>query len=221
MRLLSLFSRGRKIRCDSTRPVCNNCVRRSNVCEYDSVPKRRGPDKRPGTRQRSCKKRPADGSAAPLQKRKRTSSEYLSDSRDAVSSRVKENMTDKRSTSSRHSDRPQDIHAQAHGQHLSTSPIELRSSTAALPPAKVSIGPPDCLDPRYLMLRKDDQSPIRRHLPYGYEQGFYIKSSFPRQLDVNILRSPDTAHQKFPIPSSRAMEIDQKLWWDTFTRSYP
>lgn len=67
-------SRARKIRCDSTRPICHNCVRRSNECQYDAVPKRRGPDKRPGTRQRSCKKRPADGSAPPPppSKRKRT-----------------------------------------------------------------------------------------------------------------------------------------------------
>jgi len=65
-------SRSRKIRCDSTRPVCHNCTRRSNVCEYDSAPKRRGPDKRPGTRQRSCKKRPADGTPAPPPKRRRT-----------------------------------------------------------------------------------------------------------------------------------------------------
>lgn len=63
--------RARKIRCDSTRPVCNNCVRRSNPCEYDAVPKRRGPDKNPGTRLRSCKKRPTDGSAPPPPKRKR------------------------------------------------------------------------------------------------------------------------------------------------------
>ncbi|KAF9258649.1 hypothetical protein L218DRAFT_1004794 [Marasmius fiardii PR-910] len=54
--------RSRKIRCDSTRPTCSNCVRRNNACEYDAVPKRRGPDKRPGTRQRSCKKRPATDS---------------------------------------------------------------------------------------------------------------------------------------------------------------
>ncbi|KII92939.1 hypothetical protein PLICRDRAFT_491523 [Plicaturopsis crispa FD-325 SS-3] len=77
--------RARKIRCDSTRPVCNNCVRRSNPCEYDLVPKRRGPDKRPGTRQRSCKKRPADGSAPspntapPPSKRKRTMSAQAED----------------------------------------------------------------------------------------------------------------------------------------------
>ncbi|KAG1789314.1 uncharacterized protein HD556DRAFT_1495010 [Suillus plorans] len=65
----------RKIRCDSTRPACHNCVRRLNECHYDATPKRRGPDKRPGTRQHSCKKCPADGSSLPslLSKRKRTS----------------------------------------------------------------------------------------------------------------------------------------------------
>lgn len=57
-------SRARKIRCDSTRPTCHNCTRRGNECEYDAVPKRRGPDKRPGTRQRSCKKRASEAEAS-------------------------------------------------------------------------------------------------------------------------------------------------------------
>lgn len=66
-------SRARKIRCDSTRPTCHNCTRRGNECEYDAVPKRRGPDKRPGTRQRSCKKRPseAESTTSSLAKKKR------------------------------------------------------------------------------------------------------------------------------------------------------
>jgi hypothetical protein len=67
-------SRARKIRCDSTRPMCSNCSRRSSTCEYDAAPKRRGPDKRPGTRRRSCKKRliNVDVAAAPAPiKRKR------------------------------------------------------------------------------------------------------------------------------------------------------
>ncbi|THU90350.1 hypothetical protein K435DRAFT_728440 [Dendrothele bispora CBS 962.96] len=50
--------RKRKIRCDSTRPSCLKCLRRSDNCQYDSFPRRRGPDKRPGTRQRARKKRP-------------------------------------------------------------------------------------------------------------------------------------------------------------------
>ena len=49
-------SRSRKIRCDGAKPICHNCSRRSdqtNPCTYDSEPKRRGPDKTPGARQRS------------------------------------------------------------------------------------------------------------------------------------------------------------------------
>ncbi|KAF7331756.1 Zn(2)-C6 fungal-type domain-containing protein [Mycena kentingensis (nom. inval.)] len=51
--------RTRKIRCGSERPRCSNCTRRgeADTCEYDSQPRRRGPDKQPGTRQRRCKKR--------------------------------------------------------------------------------------------------------------------------------------------------------------------
>ncbi|KAK7690029.1 hypothetical protein QCA50_006673 [Cerrena zonata] len=52
--------RSRKIRCDGAKPVCHNCTRRSSTaegtlpeCSYDPAPKRRGPDKVPGARQRS------------------------------------------------------------------------------------------------------------------------------------------------------------------------
>jgi hypothetical protein len=79
--------------------VCNNCVRRSNECQYDAAPKRRGPDKRPGTRQRSCKKRPADGSAPPPpSKRKRTATAQAADSNGTPAAGVKENMASMKST---------------------------------------------------------------------------------------------------------------------------
>ena len=83
-------SRARKIRCDSTRPGCNNCARRNNQCEYDSVPKRRGPDKRPGTRQRSCKKRPPPDSSNPVPapKRKKTTTDRAQEPRESAQSRA-------------------------------------------------------------------------------------------------------------------------------------
>ena len=56
-------SRSRKIRCDSTRPKCQNCLKRGKDCVFDKVRKRRGPDKRPGMRKRSCKKRQSDARA--------------------------------------------------------------------------------------------------------------------------------------------------------------
>ncbi|KAF8665363.1 hypothetical protein AX16_000382 [Volvariella volvacea WC 439] len=83
--------RSRKIRCDSTRPACHNCLRRSNPCEYDAVPKRRGPDKHPGTRKRTCKKRPPDGSE-PTQKRRRLTVDQPPDSREFASAKAVSNM---------------------------------------------------------------------------------------------------------------------------------
>ncbi|KAL0961295.1 hypothetical protein HGRIS_006254 [Hohenbuehelia grisea] len=50
-----LQCRQRKIRCDGAKPVCHNCNRRpagGPECSYDAQPKRRGPDRTPGARQR-------------------------------------------------------------------------------------------------------------------------------------------------------------------------
>ncbi|KDN42120.1 hypothetical protein RSAG8_06978, partial [Rhizoctonia solani AG-8 WAC10335] len=47
--------RQRKIKCGGEQPACRNCVRIEVACHYDTEPKRRGPDKRPGTRTRTRK----------------------------------------------------------------------------------------------------------------------------------------------------------------------
>ncbi|KAF9534486.1 hypothetical protein CPB83DRAFT_844299 [Crepidotus variabilis] len=50
--------RTRKIKCDGARPTCNNCAKRAKAdeeCTYDAVPRRRGPDKQKGGRQRMTK----------------------------------------------------------------------------------------------------------------------------------------------------------------------
>ncbi|WVQ86236.1 hypothetical protein IAT38_008404 [Cryptococcus sp. DSM 104549] len=44
--------RVRKIKCTGEKPVCSNCERRKKACSYPSKVRRRGPDKKPGTRQR-------------------------------------------------------------------------------------------------------------------------------------------------------------------------
>ncbi|KAG8214553.1 hypothetical protein J3R82DRAFT_9614 [Butyriboletus roseoflavus] len=53
-----LQCRTRKIRCDGAKPTCHNCTRRgkpTDPCVYDAAPKRRGPDKTPGARQRMAR----------------------------------------------------------------------------------------------------------------------------------------------------------------------
>ncbi|KAJ7245044.1 hypothetical protein B0H12DRAFT_1220855, partial [Mycena haematopus] len=54
-----LQCRTRKIRCDGAKPVCHNCGKRASgntECNYDPLPKRRGPDKTPGARQRVARR---------------------------------------------------------------------------------------------------------------------------------------------------------------------
>ncbi|KAG6330724.1 hypothetical protein ID866_8364, partial [Astraeus odoratus] len=58
--------RTRKIRCDGAKPACHNCVHRTKAddeCSYDAAPKRRGPDKVPGARQRVAREARGEGSA--------------------------------------------------------------------------------------------------------------------------------------------------------------
>jgi len=72
-------SRSRKVKCGGEKPSCLRCERKESTCTYDEGPRRRGPDRRPGTRQRS-----AGGSAltkAEARKRKRAAS-VLSDKED-------------------------------------------------------------------------------------------------------------------------------------------
>lgn len=55
--LSALSSRGRKIRCDGAKPVCYHCSQRDGdeQCTYDSLPKRRGPDRIQGARTRGTR----------------------------------------------------------------------------------------------------------------------------------------------------------------------
>lgn len=77
MRLLTpddCSSRTRKIRCDGAKPVCHNCGRRANnECEYDPIPKRRGPDKMPGARQRMARdiQEEMESDASPRRRKRR------------------------------------------------------------------------------------------------------------------------------------------------------
>ncbi|EJU04995.1 hypothetical protein DACRYDRAFT_93371 [Dacryopinax primogenitus] len=50
--LACVACRSRKIKCNGEKPICENCIRRGTICEYDAQPRRRGPDKNPGGRVR-------------------------------------------------------------------------------------------------------------------------------------------------------------------------
>ncbi|EKM49512.1 uncharacterized protein PHACADRAFT_265028 [Phanerochaete carnosa HHB-10118-sp] len=71
--------RTRKIRCDGAKPVCHNCSRRvatgaddATPCTYDAAPKRRGPDRNPGSRQRVPPQETTEGGKVRRRRRRGT-----------------------------------------------------------------------------------------------------------------------------------------------------
>ncbi|KAF9447897.1 hypothetical protein P691DRAFT_801654 [Macrolepiota fuliginosa MF-IS2] len=195
--------RARKIRCDSTRPECNNCLRRNNECEYDAMPKRRGPDKRPGTRQRRCKKRAPDDPTPPNPKRRRTIPEPPTEAQEVQSQRIKENMSDSKhaSPSPRHPDRPADL-------HIETTTLHASPNLHRPPPA------PD-------QFVKQEESPTIRRDPAGYgynSHSPFVTAAFPRSIDLSTL--PDEPHRMFTFPTSPIDEARQREWWDRISEAY-
>ncbi|CAE6421236.1 unnamed protein product [Rhizoctonia solani] len=68
--------RQRKIKCGGEQPACRNCVRIEVSCHYDTEPKRRGPDKKPGTRTRT-RKNTSGAPVAPSSLTENTASGFL------------------------------------------------------------------------------------------------------------------------------------------------
>ncbi|KAJ7596839.1 hypothetical protein C8J56DRAFT_918462 [Mycena floridula] len=185
--------RGRKIKCDSTRPFCQNCLRRSNQCEYDIAPKRRGPDKRPGTRQRSCKKRPTDGSAPPPAKRKRIS-ERTSTARQSIPSESQDEMVESKRLS-------------VSAKEITSVPIH--GSPSVAPNLRIETN-----QPLYTKVDRASTSPLQ---PYPYDPASYPRPSYLRNMGSSTHR---VQHPHFPPPPA-AFESELKNWWDEFLSIYP
>ncbi|KAJ7152133.1 hypothetical protein C8R46DRAFT_1122067 [Mycena filopes] len=220
--------RGRKIRCDSLRPSCNNCVRRKNECVYDSAPKRRGPDKRPGTRQRSCRKKPApapapDESPLPPSKRKRkvSSSTVAFDGDRSTTTAL--SPSDQSSYPMKDAEKPspsvrkRSSTLSVYSQPREIQPHTLRSSSSA--PLRVTTD-----------IYKHSQSTHSRSSDSdnsGAYQSFipspYVKVQ--EQPQSPYLHSPSgvsaDAHSKFPVPSPPVAESDPRNWWTLFLEKYP
>ena len=84
-------SRRRRIRCDGTKPKCYHCSRRegNEECIYDTLPKRRGPDKSRRSRTRGTRQE-TDGKPTPRRRHPTevTASESASESHNITQSRA-------------------------------------------------------------------------------------------------------------------------------------
>ncbi|GBE80437.1 hypothetical protein SCP_0301520 [Sparassis crispa] len=220
--------RARKIRCDSTRPVCHNCTRRNNECEYDAVPKRRGPDKRPGTRQRSCKKRPVDDDVPPPRKKRKAVDDFdaaamSSDkTEDFTSTPMVPSVSGKSamprpivpSTSSNGNDgAPEDLIV------LDTSTIPQQS----LPSAKVSVGV-DTASRQGMVMHCGQNaralSPRSRPSIGYYAASMLAANRYSHPLDAVQSQQQDVQNRSMHIPPSPSMEYLRTTFWEQLAMTY-
>ncbi|KAI0088094.1 hypothetical protein BDY19DRAFT_891709 [Irpex rosettiformis] len=193
--------RARKIRCDSTRPVCNNCTRRGNDCEYDAVPKRRGPDKRPGTRQRSCKKRPSEGDpsspGANILARKRRKVEDDHDS-NLVSFELKDSLVNgaKRNLFIQKTEETSIAHLPQAPSHVLETSMSARgiASEAIYPKVKYPVS----------FISRGTWSTTPRHTPFHA-----FSNTMPQEDDRQL--------QLFSTPS---IDYSRRTWWDNLLNTY-
>ncbi|KAJ7032881.1 hypothetical protein C8F04DRAFT_958305 [Mycena alexandri] len=239
--------RTRKIRCDSTRPHCSNCSRRADQCEYDPAPKRRGPDKRPGTRQRRPKKRADDveGEEEPRRKSARmialpsplpnSSPESASPPRTVVERNKNEKPAKRRKVLAQDSaaESFDDLNHHRHEQHQQAQLASHNYARPILP--LLPMQPPG---PTSLRISTDDSHPqpasstqppsseisaasygtTPASSSYAYEVTPYARSAGGYDLG-----QPSTSyieHPKFPSIPSTAVQASQQGWWDAFLRSY-
>ncbi|KAJ7694383.1 hypothetical protein B0H17DRAFT_1057522 [Mycena rosella] len=226
--------RGRKIRCDSNRPACNNCVRRKNECIYDSAPRRRGPDKRPGTRQRTCKKRPSDGSSPPSKrKRKSSTSSFAGADTDRSptgtvslpaesSTTMKEPQQPPAPTTRKRSSMSSDI-SSGSASYSEPRPIQPHPRPSASSSAPLRITTDFYKHPQASPHSRSSHSaasPIYQPFapsPYGAVK----QQQHSPFLQPASAISPTAPHRKFPLPSTPTVESNQRAWWTLFLDQYP
>ncbi|KAF5348161.1 hypothetical protein D9756_010751 [Leucocoprinus leucothites] len=144
--------------------------------------------------------RATDDPTPPNPKRRRTGPEPESDTQEAQPHRIKEKMVDSKraSPSSRHPDRPAELHIQTTTLHASPS-----------------LHRPSSGSDHFV---KQEESPTYRRLPaYGYEHEPLARAQFPRPIDSNAL--PNEPHRMFSLPTSPIFEATQREW-DQITELY-
>ncbi|KAI9455242.1 hypothetical protein BJY52DRAFT_1280837 [Lactarius psammicola] len=198
--------RSRKIRCDSTRPKCQNCLKRGNDCVYDKVPKRRGPDKRPGTRKRSCKKRQSDGSEPNQPKKQRRGDPFDEDT--AARADYKQDEIS-----------PMTLPVYVPAHHKVNKP----ETDPPAPSSSFVDGTPSFPDGYYV---KRQPSPSSAKLASTSQHT--LKSEIPPELPFSRpfesdLRSPETPSYDDPSPApadDSVVNYARKAWWDELLDAY-
>ncbi|KAJ7367084.1 hypothetical protein DFH08DRAFT_679593 [Mycena albidolilacea] len=205
--------RTRKIRCDGAKPVCHNCGKRascSSECNYDALPKRRGPDKTPGARQRVPR-----NSGAGNNRRRRTSS----DAQDYIPNGGQQPFSFPSPSSSEQS--PEDMSPYENRIHdppfmvcacHGLSPCPSSPGTGVLDPAipqlrSNQISAPFDDKSLNLLLASPLEAPVSRAFISEYEES---EDEHRRQNNSTIMT----------IVGQPTLDFSRKTWWDSLLSLY-
>ncbi|TFK40666.1 hypothetical protein BDQ12DRAFT_733873 [Crucibulum laeve] len=231
-----LQCRTRKIRCDGAKPVCHNCSRRTTggpECNYDALPKRRGPDKTPGARQRLARdaRNEVENGGLPARRRRRTRNTSTSN---APSTIVQERSPSEGSGSDMLPSLPMPV--------LLTSPTSADPSHALphpLPPSSYerTTFSPDCgchglsQCPSFLAPDLSSSSAEPRgaqDIMATYDPSFDLASIMPcgvsgsrsyiREVDEEGNEQHDLNAQD--ISNQPSLNFTRKIWWDSLLSLY-
>ncbi|KAF9485849.1 hypothetical protein BDN70DRAFT_795185 [Pholiota conissans] len=223
-----LQCRTRKIRCDGAKPVCHNCGRRAtggNECNYDPVPKRRGPDKTPGARQRMARDVKSDVESVP-RRRRRTQSGSASEIKPSISELPQSHYHSLSTGNRLHLEIPPGLPDSeppaiagggtpiSHYSRPSYSPCACHGATHC--PSLLGIG--SLSDPR---------KPVS--ITTNYHDGFDLVNIIPpystsnqsyiSELDENVNEREDS-NCRPRIASEPSLNFSRKIWWDSLLSLY-
>ncbi|KAJ7095744.1 hypothetical protein B0H15DRAFT_774458 [Mycena belliarum] len=211
--------RTRKIRCDGAKPICHNCNKRSSggsECNYDPLPKRRGPDKTPGARQRAARKMSAESGSG--RSRRRANSLGATD-RSPDGTQLPP-FSFPSPSSSENTQSPEDL----------LSPYEPRMSHP-MNPSYVSTcachGLSHCPSPP-APNGLEHTVPSSQVVPYDDSLSLLMASPLeapaPRayitDLDDNNDQQHTQNHKSTTIASQPSLEFSRKTWWDSLLALY-
>ncbi|KAJ7025394.1 hypothetical protein C8F04DRAFT_1046634 [Mycena alexandri] len=197
--------RNRKIRCDGAKPVCHNCGKRStggNECNYDALPKRRGPDKTPGARQRVARKTNEGGRT----RRRRASSDTQGYSPENNGTQLPP-FSFPSPSSSDNTQSPEYMvsphEARISPPYMGACACHGLNSCPSSPTISVSYDD----DPLNLMLASPLEAPISRAFITDYDE-----------TDDDRRRKKNTS--SMTIVGQPSVNFSRKIWWDSLLTLY-
>ncbi|KAF5330254.1 hypothetical protein D9758_014443 [Tetrapyrgos nigripes] len=216
-----LQCRTRKIRCDGAKPVCHNCGRRSNgnnECTYDTVPRRRGPDKTPGARQRMARDMRGDLERSRRRRRPRSPENEISKASGYSNVPVPNHRHTRSGSESNHHG---SLSPASSSDYLSTPCVPMQEPLFLNGPSCVCHGTPVCPDSS-TQLYPTSKRLVTNTLQYEHDValnlpvGGMVTGGYITAVDDNEQNSEERAD----VSREPSLNFSRKTWFDSLLALY-